>query len=70
MMGSEGFSWCDTEHLFFRDQHWQDWDTCALCSQADTSTRNYSLYISRVTLVEFLNLEIDTFRKLLLFFIL
>ena len=44
MMGSEGFSWCDTEHLFFRDQHWQDWDTCALCSQADTSSRNYSLY--------------------------
>ena len=31
MMGSEGFSWCDTEHLFFRDDHWFDWDVCSLC---------------------------------------
>jgi len=32
MMGSEGFSWCSTEHLWWRDDHWFDWDLCSLCS--------------------------------------
>jgi len=31
MMGSEGFSWCSTEHMWYRDDHWYDWDTCSLC---------------------------------------
>jgi len=31
-MGSEGFSFCDTEHLWWRDNHWYDWDLCSLCS--------------------------------------
>jgi len=31
-MGSEGFSFCDTEHLWWRDDHWYDWDLCSLCS--------------------------------------
>ena len=29
--GPEGFSWCSTEQLFFRDDHWFDWDLCSLC---------------------------------------
>jgi len=32
MMGSEGYSWCSTEHLWWRDDHWFDWDLCSLCS--------------------------------------
>merc|ERR1712179_872999 len=32
MVGSEGFSWCSTEHLWWRDDHWFDWDLCSLCS--------------------------------------
>merc|ERR1712227_571118 len=31
MMGSEGFTWCSTEHLWWRDDHWFDWDLCSLC---------------------------------------
>merc|ERR1719341_2537681 len=33
MMGSEGFSFCDTEHLWWRDDHWYDWDLCSLCTK-------------------------------------
>jgi len=32
-MGSEGFSFCDTEHMWWRDNHWYDWDLCSLCSE-------------------------------------
>merc|ERR1712042_428413 len=34
-MGSEGFSFCNTEHLFWRDDHWFDWDLCSLCTMDD-----------------------------------
>ena len=56
MMGSEGFSFCDTEHLWwrlvspqksskihfdpFRDDHWFDWDLCSLCSSDDQGRKN------------------------------
>jgi len=33
MMGSEGFTWCSTEHLWWRDDHWFDWDLCSLCTE-------------------------------------
>jgi len=36
MMGSEGFSWCSTEHMWYRDDHWYDWDTCSLCLEEET----------------------------------
>ena len=39
MMGSEGFSWCSTEHMWYRDDHWYDWDSCSLCLATDTNKR-------------------------------
>ena len=39
MMGSEGFSWCSTEHMWYRDDHWYDWDTCSLCLEGKTDQR-------------------------------
>jgi len=38
MMGGEGFSFCSTEYLFFRDGHWVDWDLCSLCTKDDPSS--------------------------------
>jgi len=32
-MGGEGYAFCDTEFLFFRGNHWVDWDLCSLCTQ-------------------------------------
>lgn len=31
--GPEGFTWCSTEQLHFRDDHWFDWDLCSLCNK-------------------------------------
>ncbi|XP_023337193.1 uncharacterized protein LOC111708145 isoform X3 [Eurytemora carolleeae] len=38
MVGGEGYSFCDTEFLFFRAGHWQDWDLCSLCTETDRMT--------------------------------
>ena len=34
VMGSDGFSFCDTE-LFYREGGWFDWDLCSLCYNSD-----------------------------------
>ena len=48
MMGAEGFSWCDTETLFQRDDHWFDWDSCSLCDPKDLKTRQENLNMKNI----------------------
>ncbi|XP_023325878.1 uncharacterized protein LOC111699429 [Eurytemora carolleeae] len=31
----EGFSYCDTISLFYRDSSWYDWDLCSMCDSND-----------------------------------